>query len=76
MASIERDAAQRDHRLIVELTRSRFETLTPREREVLAHVTRGRLNKQIAFDFGISEVTVKLHRSNVIRKMPPRPSAS
>jgi DNA-binding NarL/FixJ family response regulator/class 3 adenylate cyclase len=45
------------------------ETLTPREREVLHQVARGRLNKQIAFDLGISEVTVKLHRGNVMRKM-------
>ena len=47
----------------------RLETLTPRERQVFAEVARGRLNKQIAFDLGISEVTVKLHRSNVMRKM-------
>jgi FixJ family two-component response regulator len=46
-----------------------LETLTPREREVLHEVARGRLNKQIAFDLGISEVTVKLHRGNVMRKM-------
>ena len=47
----------------------RLETLTPRERQVLHEVARGRLNKQIAFDLGISEVTVKLHRGNVMRKM-------
>jgi FixJ family two-component response regulator len=69
MAGIERDAAERERAGIVRLTRARFETLTPREREILAEVARGRLNKQIAFDFGISEVTVKLHRSNVMRKM-------
>ena len=44
-------------------------TLTPRESEVFALVVRGRLNKQIAFDLCISVVTVKLHRSNVMRKM-------
>jgi len=43
--------------------------LTPRERRVLHEVARGRMNKQIAFDLGISEVTVKLHRGNVMRKM-------
>lgn len=43
--------------------------LTPREREVLREVAVGRLNKQIAFDLGISEITVKLHRGNVMRKM-------
>jgi FixJ family two-component response regulator len=49
--------------------RQRFEMLTPREREVMAHVVQGRLNKQIAGDFGISEMTVKIHRGNVMRKM-------
>ena len=43
--------------------------LTPRERQVLRHVALGRLNKQIAYDLGISEVTVKLHRSGVMKKM-------
>ena len=43
--------------------------MTPREREVLREVVKGRLNKQIAFELGISEVTVKLHRGNVTRKM-------
>ena len=49
--------------------RARFETLTPREREVMALVVTGRLNKQIAFDIGISEITVKVHRGQVMRKM-------
>jgi len=49
--------------------RDRFETLTLREREVMAEVVRGRLNKQIAFDIGIAEVTVKVHRGQVMRKM-------
>lgn len=44
-------------------------TLTPRERQVLGAVVRGALNKQIAYDLGISEVTVKLHRSSMMRKM-------
>jgi RNA polymerase sigma factor (sigma-70 family) len=46
-----------------------FETLTPREREVMQHVVSGRLNKQIAGDIGISQMTVKIHRGNVMRKM-------
>jgi FixJ family two-component response regulator len=49
--------------------RARFELLTPREREVMSHVVRGRLNKQIAGDIGVSEITVKVHRGQVMRKM-------
>jgi FixJ family two-component response regulator len=49
--------------------RARFETLTPREREVMVRVVAGRPNKQIAYDLGISEVTAKVHRGQVMRKM-------
>jgi FixJ family two-component response regulator len=49
--------------------RAHFETLTLQEREVMAHVVDGRLNKQIAGDIGISQMTVKIHRGNVMRKM-------
>ena len=49
--------------------RTRYDTLTPRERDVMAQVVKGRLNKQIAFDIGISEITVKVHRGQVMRKM-------
>jgi FixJ family two-component response regulator len=66
---IERDAAQRAAAKLAQEHMERFETLTGRERQVLREVANGRLNKQIAFDLGISEVTVKLHRSNVMRKM-------
>jgi len=68
-AAIERDVAQRAKASVVKRAVERLETLTPREREVLAEVARGRLNKQIAHDLGISEVTVKLHRANAMRKM-------
>jgi len=68
-AAIERDVTQRARAGVVKRNVERLATLTPREREVLAGVARGRLNKQIAFDLGISEVTVKLHRGNVMRKM-------
>ena len=68
-AGTERDRAQRiDAGLIREQT-DHFATLTARERQVLRLVAFGRLNKQIAFDLGITEVTVKLHRSSVMRKM-------
>lgn len=52
--------------------KARLEGLTPREREVLGHVTTGRLNKQIANDMGVSEITVKVHRGQVMRKMGAR----
>jgi len=52
--------------------RSRLDGLTPREREVLSFVTTGRLNKQIASDMGVSEITVKVHRGQVMRKMGAR----
>jgi FixJ family two-component response regulator len=69
---IERDVAQRAAASLVQQHLERFGTLTARERQVLREVANGRLNKQIAFDLGISEVTVKLHRSNVMRKMNAR----
>jgi FixJ family two-component response regulator len=51
---------------------ARFETLTPREREVLARIVNGSLNKQVAFQFGISEKTIKIHRAHVMEKMGAR----
>lgn len=68
-AAIVIDATRRAESALVERNVERLKTLTPREREVLHEVARGRVNKQIAFDLGISDVTVKLHRSNVMRKM-------
>lgn len=69
VSAIELDAVKREEARIVERNLDRLKTLTPREREVLHEVARGQLNKQIAFRLGISEVTVKLHRGNVMRKM-------
>lgn len=66
---IERDVAQRADAALMKQQADRYATLTMRERQVLAEVARGRLNKQIAFDLGITEVTVKLHRSAVMKKM-------
>nr|WP_278376374.1 response regulator transcription factor [Brucella anthropi] len=68
-SAIDMDARRRAQSVIVKRNIGHHMTLTPREREVLREVARGRLNKQIAFDLGISEVTVKLHRGNVMRKM-------
>lgn len=51
---------------------ARFDGLTPREREIMPKVVAGVVNKQIAFDLGITEVTVKVHRSNLMRKMGAR----
>ncbi|MDP5277467.1 response regulator transcription factor [Sphingomonas sp. DG1-23] len=68
-SGIERDLASRADMRRIRQQADRHATLTPRERQVLAQVASGRLNKQIAFDLGISEVTVKLHRSSVMRKM-------
>ncbi len=62
------EALQNDHAEIVELHR-RLGSLTPREHEVFLLVVAGLLNKQIAFDLGMSEKTVKVHRGRVMRKM-------
>jgi FixJ family two-component response regulator len=63
------DRARRDRERALDTLSSRFKLLTARERDVMAHVVKGRLSKQIAGDFGVSEGTVKVHRSNLMRKM-------
>ena len=70
--AIDHDRARRDEAQIVAGLRSRLETLTPREREVMRLVAAGRLNKQIAAEIGLSEQTVKLHRGHVMRKLRAR----
>ena len=64
-----RDRARLEQERAMTELKVRFETLSPREREVMAFVATGRLNKQIAADLGVSEITVKVHRGRVIRKM-------
>jgi len=66
------DAQTRETQVELSSIQGRAATLTPREREVLAHVVAGRLNKQIAFDLGTVERTVKLHRGSVMRKLGVR----
>lgn len=66
---LERDRRWLENEKALADLRARFETLTAREREVMAWVVAGRLNKQIASELGISEITVKVHRGQVMRKM-------
>jgi FixJ family two-component response regulator len=66
---IERDRERRREAGAVADLRARFQSLTAREREIMAHVVTGRLNKQIAADLDVSEITVKVHRGQVMRKM-------
>jgi len=68
-SGLERDRGQRERAKALADLRARFNTLTPREREVMALAVTGRLNKQIAAAIGVSENTVKIHRGNLIRKM-------
>lgn len=68
-AALERDKARHEHVKMLSTLRTKFATLTPREQEVMAGVTSGLMNKQVAGEIGISEDTVKVHRGNVTRKM-------
>ena len=70
--ALNRDRQRREQTSEVANLRLRYEELTPREREVMALVTRGLLNKQIAAELGASETTVKIHRGQVMRKMEAR----
>jgi len=70
--ALERDGKRHESEKSVSSLRARFDTLTEREKEVMACVTAGMLNKQIAARFGITEHTVKAHRGNVTRKMGVR----
>jgi FixJ family two-component response regulator len=72
MASIERDRLRRPVESNVTQIEQRIETLSSRERQVMRLVTDGKMNKQVAGDLGISEVTVKIHRGAAMRKMEAR----
>jgi FixJ family two-component response regulator len=67
--AFERDRANRKEATNREAFAARYATLTPREREVLALLVRGLLNKQVAFELGIAEYTAQIHRSHIMRKM-------
>ncbi|MCD5986597.1 response regulator transcription factor [Pseudomonas sp. CDFA 553] len=70
--ALEHDESELVGRLHVESVRRRFETLTPREREVMTLLVTGKMNKQIAGDLGTSEITVKVHKRHIMTKMKAR----
>jgi len=72
MAAIKRDRERRTVENDVSQLRQNFATLSPREKEVMLHVTAGKMNKQVAGDLGISEITVKIHRGAAMHKMGAR----
>ncbi len=67
--ALQRDTARREHERVLWELRTRYETLSSREKEVMAMVTSGLLNKQTADEIGLSEVTVKVHRHNMMKKL-------
>jgi FixJ family two-component response regulator len=67
--AIERDRKRRESDKIVADLQAHLETLTPREREILALVSSGLMNKQIAAELGLAEITVKIHRGHIMKKM-------
>ena len=66
---LERDRARMDDEKLLTELRARLDSLSQRERDVMALVVTGRVNKQIAYELGVSEITVKVHRGQVMRKM-------
>jgi FixJ family two-component response regulator len=67
--AIERDRKRRQADTIVANLQGQFKTLTPREREILALVSSGLMNKQVAAELGLAEITVKIHRGHIMKKM-------
>jgi FixJ family two-component response regulator len=67
--AIDKDRAARRQRAELATVRARYASLTPRENEVVEKITRGSLNKQVAADLGVTEITVKLHRRHIMEKM-------
>ena len=71
-AGLARDRAHRESERALAALRERFDTLSSREHDIMLHAVAGRLNKQIAHDIGIAKSTVKVHRTNLMRKMKAR----
>jgi len=67
--ALARDADNRARRTRLQSAQRRYDQLTPREREVFAHLISGQLNKQVAFDLGTAERTIKAHRHNIMEKL-------
>jgi FixJ family two-component response regulator len=67
--ALERDRERRERNSGLAKLKSNFDTLTPREQEVMGLVTAGLMNKQVAGEIGVSEITAKVHRGNIMRKM-------
>jgi FixJ family two-component response regulator len=67
--ALEADRKRRDSDSSMAAIRAAFETLTSREREIMVFVTAGLMNKQVAGNLGLSEITVKIHRASVMKKM-------
>jgi FixJ family two-component response regulator len=67
--ALERDRERRERNSGLAKLKSSFDTLTPREQEVMSLVTAGLMNKQVAGEIGVSEITAKVHRGNIMRKM-------
>ena len=72
MVAIERDRKRREATKILANLQTHFETLTPREREIFALISSGLMNKQIAAELGVAEITVKIHRGHIMKKMGAR----
>jgi FixJ family two-component response regulator len=70
--AIERDRKRREYQRTLSELQTRFESLTPREREVIGLITAGLMNKQAAGEMGVTEMTIKIHRGHIMRKMQAR----
>ena len=72
VAAIQREEKRREHEHMITELKAHFQLLTPREREIMAFVASGLMSKQIAAKFELSEITVKVHRSHLMKKMGAR----